>query len=127
MQNIYHMKKSKKSLVEGGRSLGDKESTVLLVDVGKTVRQGESELGGQELLDVLTADISILDLSNTDDLNRSETSTVTSSHVLVTGLDSFSTAHSTVFLVHVVGTGTRIVTDPDTKVLDLLRTLLGNL
>jgi len=127
MQNIYHMKKSKKSLVEGGRSLGDKESTVLLVDVGKTVRQGESELGGQELLDVLTTNISILNFSDTDDLNRSETSTVTSSHVLVTGLDSLNTTHGTVFLVHVVGTGTRIVTDPDTKVLDLLRTLLGNL
>jgi hypothetical protein len=47
--------------------------------------------------------------------------------ILTTGLDSFNTTHSTVFLVHVVGTGTRIVTDPDTEVLDLFRTLLGNL
>ena len=46
---------------------------------------------------------------------------------LTTGLNSLNTTHGTVFLVHVVGTGTRIVTDPDTKVLDLFRTLLGDL
>jgi hypothetical protein len=76
-------KKTYNTLIEGGRSLGNKESTVLLVDVGNTVRQGESELGSQELLNVLTTDIGILNFSNTDDLNASETSTVTSSHILV--------------------------------------------
>jgi hypothetical protein len=47
------------------------------------VRQGESELGSQDLLDVLATDIGILNLGNTDDLDRSEASAVTSSHILV--------------------------------------------
>jgi hypothetical protein len=73
----------KKCLIESGRSLGDEKSTVLLLDVGKTMGKGESKLGSHELLDVRTTNIGILDFSNTDDLNRSETSTVTSSHILV--------------------------------------------
>jgi hypothetical protein len=47
------------------------------------VRQGESELGSQDLLDVLATDIGILNLGNANDLDGSEASTVTSSHILV--------------------------------------------
>ncbi len=60
-------------------------------------------------------------------MDRAETGTVTGSHVLVESLDGLSAGHLTELLVHVVGTGTRIVTDPDTKVLDLFRTLLRDL
>jgi hypothetical protein len=41
--------------------------------------------------------------------------------------DSLAAGHLTVFLVHVVSTRARVVTEPDTVVLDLLRTLLEDL
>lgn len=52
---------------------------------------------------------------------------MTSSHVLVEGLNGVGTAHLTELLVHVVGTGARVVAEPDTEVLDLGGALLGNL
>ena len=48
-------------------------------------------------------------------------------HVLVEGIDGLAAGHLAVLLVHVVGTGARVVTDPDTEVLDLLGALLMNL
>ena len=52
---------------------------------------------------------------------------MTGSHVLVESLDSVDTAHLTELLVHVVGTGARVVAEPDTEVLDLEGTLLVDL
>ena len=52
---------------------------------------------------------------------------MTGSHVLVESLDGLHTAHLTELLVHVVSTGTRVVADPDTEVLDLEGTLLADL
>jgi hypothetical protein len=60
-------------------------------------------------------------------VDRPESGTVAGSHVLVEGVDSLGTRHLTVLLVHVVGTGARVVTDPDTKVLDLGGPLLMDL
>lgn len=56
-----------------------------------------------------------------------ETGTVTSSHVRVQGLDSIGSGQLTVLLVHVVGTGSRVVSQPDTEVLDSLGVLLVDL
>lgn len=52
---------------------------------------------------------------------------MTGSHVLVEGIDGVRSGHLAVLLVHVVGAGARVVTDPDTEVLDLLRALLVDL
>jgi hypothetical protein len=60
-------------------------------------------------------------------VDRPEARSVTGSHILVKGVDSISSGKLTVLLVHVVGAGARVVSDPDTKVLDLLGTLLGDL
>lgn len=60
-------------------------------------------------------------------MDRAETSTVAGSHILVEALDRISTSEFTELLVHVVGAGTRVVTDPDTEVLDLQGLLLVNL
>lgn len=60
-------------------------------------------------------------------MDGTETGTVTGSHVLVESLNSVGAAHLTELLVHVVGTGARVVADPDTEVLDLEGTLLLNL
>jgi hypothetical protein len=48
-------------------------------------------------------------------------------HVLVETLDSVCAGELTVFLVHVMCTGTRVVADPDAKVLDLQGPLLVDL
>lgn len=60
-------------------------------------------------------------------MDGSETRSVAGGHVLVHGLDGVGAGHVAVLLVHVVGAGARVVTDPDTEVLDLLGTLLMNL
>lgn len=60
-------------------------------------------------------------------VDGTETGAVTGSHVLVEGLNSVGAAHLTELLVHVVGTGARVVADPDTEVLDLEGTLLLDL
>ncbi len=49
------------------------------------------------------------------------------SHVLVERLDGVRTAELTELLVHVVGSGTRVITEPDTEVLDLQGLLLVDL
>lgn len=55
------------------------------------------------------------------------TSAVAGSHVAVALGDSGTDGQVTVLAVHVVGTGTGIVTQPDSEVLDLQRRLLGDL
>lgn len=85
----------------------------------------ELEVLLEELLDVGAADgVGLLDLDNLEDMDGAEAGTVTSSHVLVEGLNSLGPAHLTELLVHVVGTGARVVAEPDTEVLDLERALL---
>ena len=60
-------------------------------------------------------------------MDRTEASTVSSSHVLVQALDSICTAKVSEFLVHVMCSRPRIITEPDTKVLDFQRLLFMNL
>ena len=60
-------------------------------------------------------------------MNRPEAGTVTSSHILVEGLDGICTREFTELLVHVVGTRPRVVAEPDAEVLDLQGLLLVNL
>ena len=101
--------------------------------------QGELEALGEELLDVRAADaLVVLDLNDTENLietksvnghsprrmitatyvNGAKAGTVTGSHIKIESLDGISTAQFTEFLVHVVRSRTRIVTNPDAKVLD---------
>ena len=49
------------------------------------------------------------------------------SHILVESLDSIGSRHLTVLLVHVVGAGAGVVSEPDTEVLDLQWALLVDL
>lgn len=60
-------------------------------------------------------------------MDGAEAGTVTGSHVLVESLDGLGAAHLTELLVHVVGAGARVVTDPDAEVLDLQGALLVDL
>lgn len=107
--------------------------------------QRELEALDKELLDVWAADVvGLLELNNLEDLriisnqrhdrsvdiaylNRPEAGSVTGGHILVQSIDGGDAGHLTVLLVHVVGTGARVVADPDAEVLDLLGALLGDL
>ena len=60
-------------------------------------------------------------------VDRPETRAVAGSHVLVERLDGIRTAELTELLVHVVGAGARVVTEPDAEVLDLQGLLFVNL
>jgi hypothetical protein len=60
-------------------------------------------------------------------MNRPEPRTMPSSHILIEALDGIRTCQLTVFLVHVMCTRTRVVTEPDTEVLDLQRFLFVDL
>jgi hypothetical protein len=60
-------------------------------------------------------------------VDRTEAGAVAGGHVLVEGIDGLAARHLAVLLVHVVGTRARVVTDPDTEVLDLLGARLMNL
>jgi hypothetical protein len=110
------------------------------------VRKWELEVLGEELLDVWALDVlGLLELNNLEDLqnvlgsNRfgstwrgtnvdgTEARSVSGSHILVQGLNGIGPGHLPVLLVHVVGAGAGIVTDPDAEVLDLERALLVDL
>lgn len=111
-------------LVEGVGALASEGADV----AGATVRQGELETGGHKLLDVGALDVlALLDLGNLENVDRGETGTVASSHVLVERLGGLGTRKSTELLVHVVGTGSRVVSQPDGEVLDLEGLLLVDL
>lgn len=89
------------------------------------MRKREAQVLGEELLDVRAADaLGVLDLDDAEDVNGTESGTVTGSHVLVQGLNGISSAELAELLVHVVGAGARVVTQPDAEVLDLGGTLL---
>ena len=112
-------------LEEGGRANGGED---LLALRGVAVGQRELEVLGQELLDVGATDVlGLLNLNDLEDVDRPEAGTVTGGHVLVEGLDGGDTGHLTVLTVHVVGTGARVVADPDADVLDLEGVLLVDL
>lgn len=87
-----------------------------------TVGKRELEVGGKELLDVGAADIiSLGNLNNAEDVDRPEAGTMPGSHVLVKAFDCISTGEVTELLVHVMGSRSRVVTQPNTEVLDLQR------
>ncbi|TMW44343.1 hypothetical protein DOY81_010572, partial [Sarcophaga bullata] len=96
-------------------SVGEQFPVALVVD---TLYQGELDLRVVELFDVSTTGLASGNSFNLDDLDRVGTSTMTGTHITVTLCDSTTNSQVTVFTVHVVGTGTGIVTQPNTEVLD---------
>lgn len=102
-----------------------REQTLRLLN---SVRKRELEIAGKQLLDVLSLDVlSLLYLNNTQDVNTSKSRSMSSCHILIQGLNGLSSAQCSVFLVHVVSSRSRIISDPDTKVLDLCGSFLVDL
>lgn len=92
------------------------------------MRERERKVLADELLDVGSLDIlGLLDFDDAEDVDRPESSAVAGSHVLVEGLNGVGSRHLSVLLVHVVGTRSRVVSDPDAEVLDAEGVLLGDL
>lgn len=133
-------------LSESGRSLRGEQ--LLGAGLGNTVGERELEVLGDELLDVGALDVGgLLNLNDTENLGKlsvnnkyrlslgfcstyvdgPETGTVTGSHIRVQGLDGIGSGQLTVLLVHVVRARSRVVSQPDTEVLDLLGVLLVDL
>ena len=82
------------------------------------VRKSELEIF-MRVHDVLVSlQILILDNGSLDDLDRTITSTVCTSHFLIALLHSAKKSVVTILLVHVVSARTRVITQPDTVVLD---------
>lgn len=105
-----------KSLIEGGWPAGEEGASVL----DHTMRQRETKFGNKKLLDVWTTNVGrLLYLSDPEDLDRTESSAVTRGHVLVASMSGVDPRQLSEFLVHVVGTRARVVSKPNTKVLNL--------
>lgn len=86
-------------LVEGGWPVGSEDRPAL----DDPVREGEAEVGDEELLDVGSANIgSLRNLDDSQDLNRAESGAVSGGHVLVERVDSIRSGELSELLVHVV-------------------------
>jgi len=109
------------------------------------VREREAEALGDELLEVWSLDEvgchEFNDFENLVDycqyqvaahfhfpfqtyVNGPKSRTMSGRHILVKCLDGICPAHFAILLVHVVGARSRIITNPDAKVLDLEGSLL---
>jgi len=89
-----------------------------------TVRKREAKARLKKLLDVRPANIfRLLNLDNAEDMDRPETGTVASRHVLIKRFYSVRASELTELLVHVVRSGARIVTNPYAKILHFQRLL----
>ena len=101
--------------------LRSEEGASELLRLGTVLAVGQSEL--QILVRVhhvlVSLQLTVLHHSRLDDLDRTVTSTVRSSHLLVALLHGTQKGHITVLLVHVVGSRARVVTQPNTEVLHL--------
>lgn len=85
-----------------------------------SVWQWEFQVLGQELFDVVTFDIrSFFQFNDLQDVDRSKSGSVSGSQIFVQTFNSTGSGNISVFFVHIVGTRSGVVSDPDTKVLDV--------
>ena len=81
--------------------------------------QGELDIVIVHLFGERTSGVGCLHGLNLHNLDTVSSGSVSGSHVAVTLGNRTSAAHVAVFAVHVVSTRSRVVSDPDTEVLDL--------
>ena len=115
-------KSCKYPLLEVGvRPLGLEHGALLLLDSGW---QRKADLRVVHLLDDGAAGLAGGDGLDLDDLDGVRSCPVPRAHVAVAGGDGRAHGEVAVLTVHVVGTGTRVVPQPDAKVLDFQGLLL---
>merc|ERR1719289_732418 len=103
------------TLQHGVRSLGLEHRSELRSH--NTARQRESKFGVVHLLDVRSTAFTCWNYLHLQDLDGAGTSTMTSSHITIALSDGTSHGDVPIFSVHVMGTTSRIVSDPDPKIL----------
>ena len=101
--------------------------SVLLGDNWSGSDERESEGPAEELGGVGSLDLRVLDLGSLNDLNVAGHGSVTTSHVIVHLTNSTGESHVSVLLVHIVGTASGPVSEPDSEVLNLGRGLIEDL
>jgi len=92
-----------------------------------SVNQRELDLGVGELFDSGSQNVFASDGFDFDDLDASETGTMASSHVHVQLVNGPTTGQIPEFLVHIMCTGTTVVSAKNTKSLHLFWVFLVNL
>jgi len=92
-----------------------------------SVWQRKLQPGNEQLPDIGTTNVCRLDLLNADDVDRREACAMARRHVLVTGIDSIDSGQLAILLVHVMCARTRVISNPDAKILDLERLPLAYL
>ena len=107
----------------GGQVLG---AQLLSGRANNSVGQGVFQLGVVELSGGHTLAIRRLNSGGADDLNRLESRAMTTSHIIVEGIDSSIEAHVSVLAVHIVCAASRVILDPNTIVLDVVGVLFSN-
>lgn len=98
--------------------VGEQFSVAFMVD---TMHQWEFNLSVMELFDMSTTSFTGGNGFHFNNLNGMSSCTMASAHVPVTLRDCSTHGQITVFAVHVVGAGTRIIPQPDAKILDFDR------
>ena len=91
------------------------------------MRQRESDLGVVELNGIGTLAILSRYSGSANDLDGLETSTVSSCHIIVHGVNSIIQRDITILSVHIVCTTSRVIFDPDCIILDKSCLLLKDL
>jgi len=113
---------------ESGRSVRSKSLSVLSgTGSDDAVSQWKLHFWIQKLFNMWASDLLGRNSFHFDDLDASESGSVTSSHVSVKLSDSTDARNVSEFLVDVVGSSSRIVFAQNSKVLDLLWISLKNL
>ena len=114
-------------LQEGNGPASLEGSAVLLGYHGHVSDQGETNLTTVELNGVGALAVAISDGSGSDDLEVASSSAVSSGHFSVHLSNSSVEGGITVLLVHVVDTRARVITNPYSKVFNLVGLSLVNL
>jgi len=125
---------SRKSALHGAWSFGGESRSVLLLSGDDSSWKRESDLRVQKLSDVwslgallLASGVGDWKSFDSEDLDGSRSSSMASTHVSVALSDGTAGHGVSVFTVHVVSSGSGVVSDPDAEVLDKTGCLFGDL
>jgi len=119
--------KNSRLLSEGGRAVGAEDLALRLRDQRHTTDVRELQVLRQHLLHVSAADLVLLDDGSLQDLDAGRLSTVAAGHLADHLTNSTVDRDIPVLLVHVVGVGTGLVSEPDAVVGDDGRRLVQQL
>ena len=125
--SLWMDEKKTQEHLESGRTEGQEHMTEVLGLAVHAVDEREAQLGVEELLGGLAADLVVLELLHVDDVDARGTGTVVRRHVVVHLLHSTAARDVTVLLVDVVGGVRAVVAQEDAEGLRGVRAALVEL